>query len=130
MAKGESTSIYVGKHSFLCSDHHGRNSYSVVQTRYSYCTWASFEILLSSFNRVRPRKRTRIFSSQDVLGLSLVWINSTCRQKHLSSMFAMTQGCVSYSLDLGGLAYIDVFTNFPGPELNGHQVRRSQNSDL
>jgi len=58
---------------------------------------SDFEILLSAFNQVWPRKRTRIFSSRDVLGLSLVWMNSTCRQKHLCSMFAMTQGCVSYS---------------------------------
>ena len=61
----------------------------------------AFEILLSAFNRVWPRKRTRFFTSEDVLALSLVWINSNCRQNHLFSMFAMNQGCVSYSLDLG-----------------------------
>jgi len=61
---------------------------------------SAFEILLSAFNRVWPTTRTKLFIS-DVIGLSLVWMNYTCRQKHLCSMFAMTQGCVSYSLNLG-----------------------------
>ena len=48
---------------------------------------SDFEILESAFNRIWTRKGRRIFSSQDVLGLSRVWMNSTCRQKHLVSGF-------------------------------------------
>jgi hypothetical protein len=79
---------------------------------------SAFKILLSAFNRFWPRKRTRIVSSQDVLGLSLVWIN---RPKHFCSMFAMMQGCVSCSLDLG-MACLHRGQNY--------HVRRSQNSAL
>jgi len=61
----------------------------------------AFEILLSAFNRGWPRKRTRFL----VVKMCLVCINWTCRQTYLCSKFAVTQGCVSYCLDLGMTCY-------------------------
>jgi len=48
VAKRKPSSMYIGKHSFLFSYHHGRNSYNVVDTKNSCCTWASISIPLKS----------------------------------------------------------------------------------
>ena len=99
--KWRTTSMDVGKHSFLYSDRHGRNSYTVVENRNSCCTWSSITLPLKScylHSTEFGQERERAFL---VLKMCLIWMSSTSRKKHLCSMFAMTQGCVSFFLDLG-----------------------------
>jgi hypothetical protein len=75
----------------------------------------SFEILLSTFNRVWTRKRTRIFSTQDLLGLSLVWMNRL-PEKSIFALCLLWHKAVCHTLlTWVWLACIDVFANFPGP---------------
>ena len=68
--------MYVQKHSFLCRDHHERNSYRVVETRNSGCTWASIALSLQScyLHSIQfDQEREEEFL---VVKMCLVWINS------------------------------------------------------
>ena len=62
---------------------------------------SAFEALLDSFDSVWWRPRKCFFSSVDVLRLTLHWMNSNMRPKHLCQVVSVTQGFVSYSLDIG-----------------------------
>jgi len=48
---------------------------------------SAFEVLSYSFDCVWRWRKKRFFSSADVLGLKLHWINSTMREKHLCPGF-------------------------------------------
>jgi hypothetical protein len=93
--------FYVNRKAiFLSSDNHGKNSYCEVEMKSSCCNLASITLLLKSCYLHSIEFGQHIKREFLVVKMRLVWMNSTCRQKHLCSMFAMTQDCVSYFLGL------------------------------
>jgi hypothetical protein len=70
---------------------------------------SAFEFLISAFNRVWPRKRTRIFSCQDVLALSLVWTKLEFSDKSMFALCSLWHKALSrIPWTWVGLACIDV----------------------
>jgi hypothetical protein len=60
----------------------------------------AFDLLLQTFELYWIGRRKRVFAAVDIPGVVFHWTNSRMAQKNLYQIFEVTQGYVSYSIEL------------------------------